>query len=114
MATASASDKRYRIFRVGEWPYGNTSLHALSRLTTNRLILKEARGSLGSALYISTGAEVTIYQTKIVDNFADKGGAIFNEGDLRIVESALRNNLAWDSGGRDCKSRFGEACGYDF
>ena len=94
-----SGDKRYRIFRVGEWPYGNTSLHALSRLTANWLVLKEARGSLGSALYIATGAEVYIYQTTIVENFADKGGAIFNQGDLKIVESALRNNRASDSGG---------------
>ncbi len=94
-----SGDKRYRIFRVGEWPYGNTSLHALSRLTTNRLVLKDARGDLGSALYIASGAEVRIDQSQVADNYARDGGAIFNWGNLKIVESTLSNNLASDSGG---------------
>lgn len=94
-----SGDKRYLIFRVGEWPYGNTSLHALSRLTTNRLVLKDARGDLGSALYIASGAEVRIFQSQVADNYARDGGAIFNWGNLKIVESTLSNNLASDSGG---------------
>lgn len=91
---AISGDKRYRIFRVGEWPYGNCNPNAASRLTINQLLLKRARGYHGSALYIASCAEVTIYLSQLADNYANEGGAIFNWGDLKIEKSRLSGNLA--------------------
>ena len=94
-----SGDKRFRIFRVGEWPYGSSDPDAESKLTINRLTVADARGSLGSAMHITIGAEVNIYESQVTDNHAGEGGAIFSRGQLSIAGSSLSNNLAWDSGG---------------
>ena len=94
-----SGDKRYRIFRVGKWPYGSTDPDDESKLTINRLTVADARADHGSAMYIAYGAEVNIYESLVTDNYARIGGAIFNEGQLNIVSSSFSNNLASDSGG---------------
>ncbi|MCY3781379.1 MAG: hypothetical protein OXG78_13790 [Chloroflexi bacterium] len=91
-----SGDKRFRIFEVGERPFGSDDPGSEIKLTINRLVL---RGSLGSAMYITIGAEVNIYHSRITDNFAKEGGAIFNWGRLNIAGSSFSNNLAWDIGG---------------
>ena len=96
---AISGDKRYRIFRVGERPFGDDEYGVEIKLTINRLDLTEARGDLGSAMYIALGAEVNIYESKVTDSYAREGGAIFNWGQLKISGSTFSNNLAGDSGG---------------
>lgn len=91
---------RLKIFRVGERPFGHDNGEAEIKLTINRLTIKESRsGGAGSALFVALGAKADIYHSQITDNAARDGGAIFNLGDLTIVNSSLSDNLAMSSGG---------------
>jgi len=94
-----SGDKRFRIFRVGERPFGRDDSGVEIKLTINRLKITEARGSLGSAMYVAIGAEVNIYDSQVSASYAREGGAIFNWGQLNIAGSSFSNNLAMDSGG---------------
>ena len=94
-----SGDGKFRIFDVGGWPHGSGDPDEESKLTINRLTMKEARADHGSAVYIANGAEVNIYESQVSDNSGRIGGAIFNWGQLNILGSTFTNNLAWDSGG---------------
>ncbi len=60
----------------------------------------------GAALHIASGAFVTVSQSEFVSNvvtdtsqFAEVGGAIFNDGSLNVFSSLFRNNTATNNGG---------------
>ncbi len=91
---------RFKIFKVGERPLGRGDPDTDIKLTINRLTIKEALSiGIGSALYVAIGAEADIYHSQITDNSARDGGAIFNWGDLTIINSSLSYNLATNNGG---------------
>ena len=95
-----SGDERLKVFRVGERPFGRDDRDVEIKLTLNGLTISDSRSTgLGSALYVAIGAEVNIYNSRILNNFAREGGAIFNWGQLNIAGSSFSNNLARDSGG---------------
>ncbi len=52
----------------------------------------------GGAIYITTGNSLGIYNCSFVDNKANNGGAIKNEGSLTIGESSFHANIAVSGG----------------
>jgi predicted outer membrane repeat protein len=80
------------VFRLGV-------VHA-TRLTANRNILGDGiPTSIGGALFISTGGELTCLDCSFDSNFAGQGGVVGNlGGNLSFIGSSFNLNTAFDGG----------------
>lgn len=85
-----------QIFRVNEgcMTIGNTVINGKENSATDSLVRVESEGSL----ILKDGAKL-INNGKYPDDFADKGGAVYSEGDLTIEDGVLISNNAARQGG---------------
>lgn len=71
-------------------------------LFLNNITLSQGLASEGAAVYVSQGTSLIVSYSKFHDNAADRGGAIYSEGELSISHSEFySNNIVKSSSGGD-------------
>jgi hypothetical protein len=70
-------------------------------VTFNRLIFSNSTcsGCMGGAIYVASNATVTITHASLTGNIANAGGAIYNDGNMRLSDTTITNNKAIAGGG---------------
>ena len=80
-----------------------------STVTIDNIILQNGAGNTGGAVFIDTGADVTITNSTVMGSTSSSGGGIRNDGTLAISNSLLTGNSTTRSGEGGGLSNYGTA-----
>ncbi|MBQ9372439.1 MAG: hypothetical protein IJU03_09635 [Thermoguttaceae bacterium] len=69
-------------------------------LVLENTVVRNSESPLGGAIYNGADASLTVKNSRLVANYADEhGGAVYNAGIFRLVDSFVTDNRANESGG---------------